>query len=249
MKPMLIGNNIIHKDELTSTNTFALGLLATGRPPEGTIVSTFNQTAGRGQPGNKWESEKGKNLSFSIILYPNSISPDSQFIVSMAISVGINDFIAEKVPGGTIKWPNDIYMKDDKIAGLLIESSTMGNKVLYMVAGIGLNVNQVEFRSEATNPVSLKQLTGVEYDLNECLLELAASIDYRYGQLSQGKLNLIRSEYHKQLYRIGKWAAFSDSSGKFKGSIRSVSDDGMLTIEKESGKTGYYYFKEVEFIF
>lgn len=248
MTPMIIGKKIISEEQLPSTNTYAIRMLSTEKPPEGTIIRTGFQSAGRGQPGNSWESGKDKNLLFSIILYPDMITPAEQFIVSMTLSLGIRDFVARHTEGSCIKWPNDIYVKDDKIAGILIEGSTIGEKIQYMVAGIGLNINQERFLSNAPNPVSLKQITGIEYDLSNCLSDLSRDLDVRYRSLREGKAEDIKREYHSRLYRSGIWVQFADAGGPFTGMIGNVAADGRLSIKKKTGETGYYYFKEVEFI-
>lgn len=245
---MVIGSNIISFPELTSTNSHAIRLLDTERPVEGTIISTAHQTAGRGQPGNKWESEAGKNLLFSVILYPSMIRPVEQFIISMALSLGIHDFLKDKIQKCTIKWPNDIYAGNDKIAGILIENSLTGPKISYSVAGIGLNVNQTRFLSSAPNPVSMKLITGIDYDTELCLQELARSLDKRYDMLKEGEFRLIKNDYLSSLYRYGEWSRFKDGYGLFEARITSVLDDGKLILENRQ-KTGKgYYFKEIEFI-
>lgn len=245
---MKIGSKIIFIRDLPSTNTYATRLISAERPEEGTIIRTDFQSAGRGQPGNKWESERGKNLLFSIILYPQMIKPVEQFTISMAISLGIYDFLTRQVTGCSIKWPNDIIVSNDKIAGILIESSLMGDKIEYMVAGIGLNINQEKFTGDATNPVSLKMITGIDYELNNCLAELARDLDKRYAQLTAGGSENINDEYLSKLYRFNEWIGLRDSEGSFTGRILSVSKSGRLLLEKKSGQKIQYYFKEVEFI-
>ncbi|HLN54401.1 MAG TPA: biotin--[acetyl-CoA-carboxylase] ligase [Bacteroidales bacterium] len=245
---MIIGTKIIYREELPSTNTYALSLLASEKPPEGTIIRTGFQSAGRGQPGNTWESEAGKNLLFSIILYPEMISPDEQFLVSMTVSLGLHDFVSRSVKDSAIKWPNDIYVKDDKIAGILIESSTIGKQVQYMIAGIGININQEKFTGPARNPVSLRQVNGIEYDLDRCLYDLSHDLDSRYSQLRHGREGEIVREYHSRLFRKDQWTVFSDKNGSFEGKINNVGADGRLTLERRSGSRSDYYFKEVEFI-
>ena len=166
---MVIGSNLIFYNELPSTNTEASLLLKSGEQIEGTVIQTDFQSAGKGQAGNKWESEKGKNLLFSIILYPQSISPYDQFLISMTISLGICDFLDRLCTGATIKWPNDIYLGNDKIAGILIENSILGTMIETSVAGIGLNINQDNFVSIQPRPISLKMATGKEYSISACL--------------------------------------------------------------------------------
>lgn len=248
MNYMIIGSKILTFYTLTSTNSHAINLLSSESPQEGTIIRTFFQSAGRGQPGNKWESEYGRNLLFSIILYPENITPGNQFLVSMAISLGISDYLNKILKGVSIKWPNDIYVNNDKIAGILIESSTMGNKLIYMIAGIGLNVNQEKFTGTAPNPVSMKMITATEYPAESVLKDLAACLDYRYNMILTRKFSKIKKDYSSMLFRAERWTSFRDEGGDFTGRILSVDTGGRMTVEKRNGKKIKYYFKEVEFI-
>jgi BirA family transcriptional regulator, biotin operon repressor / biotin---[acetyl-CoA-carboxylase] ligase len=248
VKIMTIGSKIIFIDNLTSTNTYAIRLSSEERPSEGTIIRTNFQSAGRGQPGNKWESEDGKNLLISIILYPSRINPADQFLVSMSLSLGMHDYLGSVIPGCSIKWPNDIYINDDKIAGILIESAITGSKIDYMVAGIGMNINQEKFTGDAPNPVSLRNLTNREYDLASCLSDLSAFLDRRYNDLRKENYRAIKDEYLSKLYRSGKPAEFRDSEGVFEGTISDVDYTGRMTIKDSQGKKRFYYFKEVDFI-
>jgi BirA family biotin operon repressor/biotin-[acetyl-CoA-carboxylase] ligase len=166
----------------------------------------------------------------------------------MAISLGICDFLESHIPVCTVKWPNDIYVNNDKIAGILIENTIMGNLIEDSVAGIGLNMNQVKFLSDAPNPVSLKQITGTDYDLKESLLKLASYLDRRYKQVLSEKFIQLRDEYTSKLLRLNKWASFRDSTGVFTGRILSVSESGKLQVETKSGSRNEYSFKEIEFI-
>lgn len=246
---MIIGSKIIYIQQLTSTNTHAFNLLGRVHPGEGTIIQTGFQTAGKGQMGNTWESQTGKNLLFSIIIYPSMIIPEKQFILSVVASLGITDFLSRHLSGSVIKWPNDIYVKNDKIAGILIENTLVSGEIENSVIGIGLNVNQDRFPTEARNAVSMKILTGSEYDLNLCLNELAADLDKRYLQLRKGDHDILKDDYMARLLRFMEWHEYRDLNGIFTGRIISVQDDGMIKIERKSGTESGYYFKEVEFIF
>ncbi len=245
---MIIGSKLILIDDLPSTNTYIVKLLRDETLPEGTIVHTNYQSAGRGQSGNSWESEKGKNLLISILIFPSMIKPVNQFIISMAISLGICDFLDRHIPGCTIKWPNDIYVNNDKIAGILIENSIMGEIIEYTIAGIGLNVNQEKFLSDAPNPVSMKQLTGNHFDLTSSLSQLSSDLDKRYKLVLSESYDLIRNDYSSKLYRRNGWFNFRDMKGIFSGRIISVYETGRLQIEKKSGLFEEYSFKEIEFI-
>jgi len=245
---MKIGSELRFIEYLPSTNSYAAMLLKNSNVAEGTIIYTNFQSAGRGQAGNSWESEDGKNLLISIILYPTMIEPADQFLISMAVSLGISNFLDRHIKGSLIKWPNDIYIKSDKIAGILIENTLIGNTIENSVAGIGLNVNQTSFISNAPNPVSLSQLTGQQYDLRECLMHLSDNINKRYQQLIDRDYDSLRADYKSRLFRKDEFCKWRDESGVFTGRIVSVSPEGRLIIEKEGGTRYGYAFKEVEFI-
>jgi BirA family biotin operon repressor/biotin-[acetyl-CoA-carboxylase] ligase len=147
-----------------------------------------------------------------------------------------------------IKWPNDIYVGDDKIAGILIENSIMGDCMGSTVAGIGLNVNQTLFRSDAPNPVSLALVTGTAHDLPLLTGKLLELIDRRYAMVSGGETGTLEKEYHDVLYRAGEWHLYRDAGGRFEGLIERVMPDGMLVVRRKDGKTSEYAFKEIDYI-
>jgi BirA family biotin operon repressor/biotin-[acetyl-CoA-carboxylase] ligase len=245
---MIIGSKIIFYENLPSTNNYAAEVLKEKEVLEGTIIQTNFQSAGRGQMGNKWESENGKNLLISIILYPVMINPADQFIISMAVSLGICDFLQKTIPVSSIKWPNDIYTGNDKIAGILIENSIMEDQIESCIVGIGMNINQDVFMSDAPNPVSIKMLTGSELNLSDCLIQLASDLDKRYKQLLSEQFDTIRSEYVSKLYRLNEWSYFIGPEGRFEGRILTVTDNGRLVIEKKAGGRSEFSFKEISFI-
>jgi len=148
----------------------------------------------------------------------------------------------------SVKWPNDIYVNNDKIAGILIESSVSGDQIEYSVAGIGLNINQEKFSDTIPNPVSLSRLTGRSYDLRACLMQLGTDLDNRYKQLIAGNRLQIKEEYVSKLYRLNEWFEFRDIKGRYTGRILTVADYGRLQIEMENGNINEYAFKEIEFI-
>ncbi|HUX55621.1 MAG TPA: biotin--[acetyl-CoA-carboxylase] ligase [Bacteroidales bacterium] len=245
---MIIGSKLFFVKTLPSTNTHTVHLLKTGELSEGTIIYTNYQSAGRGQTGNRWESEEGKNLLISVLLYPYMINAADQFLISMTISLGICDFLKKYTTNCSIKWPNDIYIGNDKIAGILIENCLLGDQIENSIAGIGLNINQEKFLSDAPNPVSLKLITGKCHDLPTCLNNLSFCLDRRYKQLISENFTQIKQEYITKLFRLNEWHAFRDLNGNFTGRIRSVTDFGRLQIEKREGKLIEYSFKEVDFI-
>jgi BirA family biotin operon repressor/biotin-[acetyl-CoA-carboxylase] ligase len=245
---MIIGSNIQFHESLQSTNTFVSLSLKEKELPEGTVICTDFQTAGKGQQGKRWESEKGKNLLFSVILYPSSVSPDNQFLISMIISLGICDFLHELVPLVKIKWPNDIYVYNDKIAGILIENSIIGETIESCIAGIGININQEKFSPDIPNPVSLRIITGKETDTGTSLEKLLNCLDKRYKQLLYGEREPIRDEYVSMLYRACEWHLYRSDGIIFKGRIIGIKDSGCLKIEKEDKSVSEFSFKEVDYI-
>jgi len=245
---MIIGSNLIFRESLASTNTEASLLLKRGDVQEGTVIHTDFQTSGRGQQGTTWESERGRNLLISIILYPQSVKPAEQFLISMTISLGVCDFIDGHAAGCKVKWPNDIYVKDFKIAGILIENSIMGDVTESTIAGIGLNINQEIFPGGIKNPSSLKLITGKELKTQECLSGLLSALDKRYKQLLYGDRKKIHEEYKARLYRYNELHDYRAGRKIIKGRISDVSVSGILTIKDESGTTHRFSFKDVDFM-
>jgi len=245
---MTIGSTLIFYNELASTNTEASELLRSGEQPEGTVIYTSFQSAGRGQGFNKWESERGKNLLFSIILYPNSVSPADQFQISMTISLGICDFLDRHCTGARIKWPNDIYLGNQKIAGILIENSVLGSVIETSVAGIGLNINQENFPAMVPPPVSLKMATGKEYILIKCLRDLLRDLDNRYRNLLYDDRNRIRHDYLARLYRFMEWTSFKSSGSIFIGRITDVLVSGLIRVEERNGKIREFSVRDFSFL-
>ncbi len=243
-----MGSKILFLPAMTSTNAYAFQLLKNSILPEGTVIYTNYQTTGRGYFGNRWESEDGKNLLVSIILNPSFIKPEDQFYISMAISLGICDFLWSYVNECTIKWPNDIYVKNDKIAGILVDSALSGDKIEYTVVGIGLNVNQEKFSKSVPNPISMHLISGKNFNITDCLNKLLTILDKRYKQLISGDREPMKREYISKLFRYNEWTNFLDINGSFNGRIDTVTDDGCIVIERHDLKFCKYTFKEVEFI-
>lgn len=244
----IVGSYIKRILELGSTNNYAAEQLLTNRPQEGTVFVANSQVDGRGQSANKWESEPDKNLTFSIVLYPHFLEIAQQFEISKAVSLGITDFLIKKVGQVSIKWPNDIYVGKGKIGGILIENSIRINQISTCIVGIGLNINQKKFITDAPNPVSLHQITGFDYDLESQLNELCHKIDTRYQQLISRTFKPIDDDYVAMLYQSDQWATYKDSGGTFSGRIVGVDRYGRLRIETGEGTIRKYQFKEVEFI-
>jgi BirA family biotin operon repressor/biotin-[acetyl-CoA-carboxylase] ligase len=212
-----------------------------------TVVADF-QSAGKGQRGNSWESEDGKNLTFSFVLYPSFLSAKRQFVISQVVSIGIVSTLRKyKGEGFSIKWPNDIYYQDRKICGMLIEVYLQGLNLGRCVCGIGLNVNQERFVSDAPNPVSLSQIIGREIDREELLKDVMVEIRRLYEDLKQGKGN-IADTYFKHLYRKDRYHSYKDANGVFEAKLVKVEPDGRLFLEDEQHQLRSYLFKEIQYI-
>ncbi len=234
-------------NRIDSTNNYASKLLLTKRPAEGTVIVTGNQTGGRGQGTNKWESEPDKNLIISVILYPEFVEAAEQFEISKAISLGVADFLKLFTEEVSIKWPNDIYIGKGKVAGILMEYSISRGKITSCISGIGLNINQLKFYSDAPNPVSLSQRTGITYNLEECLKMLLENLDNRYRQLSGGETDKIDAEYEQMLFQRGIWALYTAKGMDFEGRIIGVDEHGLLMMETRQKSLLKFDYKEVIF--
>ncbi len=218
-----------------------------------TVVRAVAQSAGRGQRGNSWESAPGQNLTFSIVWHPEGLAPADQFSISEATALGVVDYLSRHGIEAKVKWPNDIYVGDRKICGILIEHSLMGSSLERSVIGVGINVNQKEFISDAPNPVSMCQLARKEFDLDEelgaviseiaPLLEAVSSAAGREALHKKFLANLWRGDGGIYLFRDVK------ENCRFAGVIEGVEPSGFLLVkDNETGNLKKYAFKEVEFI-
>ena len=216
---------------------------------EGDIILAQCQTAGRGQRGHTWESREGENLTFSLLLEPLFLPPSEQFLISEYVALGVCDALLHYDIEAQIKWTNDIYIGDRKLAGILIEHKLQGSALARTVAGIGLNVNQKAFSDDLPNPISMAQATGREFDREEVLQTVATSLMARYEQLREGGAKELQADYHQRLYRLGQEHCYALPDGsRFRGIIRGVEPTGALRIENERGELLSFLFKEVEFV-
>lgn len=244
-----MNETFIHLKETHSTNSYLRELIMREKEqPEGTVVITDYQTAGRGQKGNSWESERGKNLTFSILLHPNHIPPGKQFILSQLISIAIVGVLKEYDRHFTIKWPNDIYWKEKKIAGMLIEVDLTGSSLSNAIIGIGININQRHFKSDAPNPVSLTQITGKEHNLSELLEKILDSIVDAYNKYSPDNEEEIRQKYMALLFRNKGVYPYLYGEEIFNASIEGIEPNGQLILKKENGSIHTFAFKEISFV-
>ncbi len=248
---------LIELDETVSTNTFLQGY----RPAQLTditLVTTEYQTAGRGQRGNSWESERGKNLLFSILVQPTFIPPQQLFILSEAIALSIHSAIVQVLGNNasdvTVKWPNDIYVGDCKIAGILIENDLQGSKISRAIIGCGVDINQASFQEPLPGhptPVSLFQLTGQTAERSLILGEIVENFKRHYAAL-QGHfataVEALHQRYVATLYRREGFHSFHDENGDFKAEIADVETTGHLVLRDEQGALRRYAFKEVSYL-
>ena len=244
-----MNETFIHLNETHSTNSYLRELIMREKEqPEGTVVITDYQTAGRGQKGNSWESERGKNLTFSILLHPNHIPPGKQFILSQLISIAIVGVLKKYDRHFTIKWPNDIYWKEKKIAGMLIEVDLTGSSLSNAIIGIGININQRHFKSDAPNPVSLTQITGKEHNLSELLEKILDSIVDEYNKYTPDNEEEIRQKYMALLFRNKGVYPYLYGEEIFNASIEGIEPNGQLILKKENGSIHTFAFKEISFV-
>lgn len=251
-KDPLADVRFIEIDETDSTSNYLKSLLATldGVQPEPRMMVAYAdyQTAGRGQGTNTWESERGKNLLFSICCHPVWVPVTSQFVISKAVALALRDALAEYTADIAIKWPNDIYWRDCKISGTIIENTLSGGHIADCIIGTGVDVNQEVFRSNAPNPVSLKQILGHDVDRMVLLKDIVRRIDAYLDDLRNGNYEKIATLYMSYLYRSHGFYAYQDKDGRFEAAIVEVEDDGHLVLRDREGRLRSYAFKEVEFI-
>lgn len=234
-------------DTTDSTNSYIKREIETIQPL--TMVLAKDQTAGRGQRGNSWEAEPGRNLTLSFFIIPSDIRPAQQFIISEAVALAILDTLSSYGIVALVKWPNDIYVADKKICGILIENSIMGVSISHSIIGIGLNVNQTVFVSDAPNPVSMAQIAGKEFSLDDVADRLGGYCEARLDETKRP--DELHKEYFARLWRSdGSLHPFREpaSGERFFASIHSVELTGHLNLKRSNGEIRCYAFKEVEFI-
>ncbi|MCX6281853.1 MAG: biotin--[acetyl-CoA-carboxylase] ligase [Bacteroidetes bacterium] len=230
--------DIIFLERVDSTNAYAKKLLNGSSAGEGTVIWAGDQYAGRGLGENTWHSPPGLNLTFSLILEPLFLQPDNLFCLNKAVALAVLHTIHHEIAGGiqvSIKWPNDIYAGDRKIAGILIEHTILGTAIKHTVIGVGINLNQVEFPAGIPNPVSLLQLTGKQYEQRSILEQSISNLAGEYYRLSSTKCDEIVSEYDASLYGSGKDLVFTASGSSFTGRIQSVDENGRLCVLTSDG--------------
>jgi len=246
---LFIGQKIVVLPMVDSTNDYLKKELSKSAPlPEGTVILAEHQFAGRGQINNSWETEPGKNLTFSILLNPSFLAPDNQFILNKAISIAINDVMSDIIGDvAKIKWPNDIYVNDSKLGGILIENIIQGTMWKHAIVGIGININQTNFAPHLKNVTSLKKNLHQDYEINTVLEAVCKNIEVRYLQLKAQNFDQINRNYLRSMYRLGEMHLFRTEGIEKAGKIIDVNERGLLHIEF-LGNHRTFGFKEIEFV-
>lgn len=237
--------------EVDSTNSEVRRRLDRGEElPELTLVDAESQTRGRGQRGNSWESEAGQNLSFSLVCHPSFLKASEQFLLSQAMALAVAETVGEMLETDLcrVKWPNDIYIKNQKVSGTLIECDLRGNEIETCMIGTGVNVNQMEFRSDAPNPVSMAQVAGHAFDREMVLAQIIDRFVQYYEQIREGQAEAVRRHYRDCLYRGVGWYRYMDEEGEFLAELAAVEKTGHLVLRLETGELRRYEFKEVKFV-
>ncbi len=239
--------NIIKLQSTGSTNSYLAGRAID--LPHATVVSTYNQTAGRGQRGNSWESEPNKNLSFSVLLRPKNIIARQQFYLSEAVSIAIVNTLKRHIPNQkvSIKWPNDIYVNDMKICGILIENTLSGYNISQSIVGVGLNINQQKFISDAPNPISLTHFTKITHSLDDILEKVTDEIVSTFDHYdSTQQFDTLHKEYCSKLWHKDGFYPYATPDGnRFDAQIADVAPDGIITLRDTNNVYRSFAFKEV----
>lgn len=237
-----------------STNDIMSQLLQEGNLLEGQLVWTLHQTAGRGQRGNSWEAAAGQNLTFSILLKPSFLKASEQFALStataLALKKGLDSFLPQSSPI-LLKWPNDLFVGDKKLGGILIENQLRKSHLEAAVVGVGINVNQRGFEHDRATSLSI--ITQQEHELPAVLEKILHCLEQYYLMLKARQYTVLRKQYHQALYASGKWGVYEDLRGNtpkmFNGKIRGVDLLGRLCIEKQSGDIDAFAMKEVKMVY
>ena len=237
----------IHLEQIDSTNAY-LQSQQSGTDIRNWVVSADEQTAGKGMGSNGWESEVGKNLTFSLALDVSFLPAERQFLLSEAVPLGIIEVLDTLLPAEKlhIKWPNDLYFENRKLAGILINSTIKANMMDVSIIGIGLNVNQMQFQNWPTHPISLRQITGKEYDLQPLLEQIAESIYNKVQQLKSAP-TLIEADYLKRLYHYRTWADYEVEGKVLRLFMAWIDAFGRLMMFDEKQNALCYEIKQIKF--
>ncbi len=249
MEQLSKDRRIVRLEEAESTNLYLKQLVREEYLEEGSMVVADFQTVGRGQMGSTWFSSKGENLLFSLLIYPKDVLAKEQFIISRIASLAVKNTLDQFTDDIRIKWPNDIYWKEQKIAGILIENDIEGRCIGNSVIGVGININEQSFPSGLLNPVSLLQITGSVHDRDYILNIFQREFFLLYRDFQQGEVKAIEDEYMLDLYRVNGYYWYEDKNGRFMAEIDDVLPSGHLVLRiMDTNEERKYAFKEVAFV-
>jgi BirA family transcriptional regulator, biotin operon repressor / biotin---[acetyl-CoA-carboxylase] ligase len=252
MADKIAGRQIIWLKETNSTNEYLAREIKRDTFIEnGTIVIADYQKSGRGNGKHLWESESGKNLLLSMFYKPAGMNSDRQFYLNMAVAMGVHSTIQNFVHHQkiTVKWPNDLYINDKKVGGILLQHTVSGGQILYSIIGIGLNVNQMHFLSDAPNPASLKNFADDDLDLKECFSAMCYELDRYLYMLGEGEFSALKTSYLSVLYAMGELRKYWYGDETIDARITGISEYGALVLEKTDGKLITCDLGDVKFIF
>jgi BirA family transcriptional regulator, biotin operon repressor / biotin---[acetyl-CoA-carboxylase] ligase len=244
----MIGEELIWLKKTDSTNQYLQDMLKKTKIPEGTMVIAEEQTLGRGQRGNHWESSTGENLTFSFVIYPDFLELKNQFMLSKIIALALFDLLKRYTGDVKIKWPNDIYIGKKKVAGILLENVIKGTKLSNTIVGIGLNINQKIFSEALPFASSLSLETGNDYKLPTILNELISNLNSRYNELKKAKYEKLNQQYLNALYQFMQFHDYSANNEVFNAKIVGIEDDGRLCLSTSNNELLKFAFKEVAFL-
>ncbi len=238
---------IIRKKELASTNSYAAELLQKDELQKPTVILAESQVKGRGQGQNQWFSEKGKSLTLSVVVFPEHIKAERQFVLSQVVCLAIWKTFSKYTSGVKIKWPNDMFINDVKCCGVLIENAIMGDGISHSVCGVGLNINNLEFVGDYA-ATSLRKESKKEFDLEIILQEYLHHFQKYYALAEKGEYALLNALYHENLFKKGEILDFEDKDGVFRATVVGIDQYGQLLLEDYEKQLRTYGFKEVEWI-
>ena len=246
-KPLFLGKKVVFLPQCHSTNDELVNMTKKSDEPEGLVVYTDHQTDGRGQRGNIWFAEPGKNILMSVLLRPAFLSVSDQFYLNLVTGLAIVDTLKQYTSATVqLKWPNDIYINQKKVCGILIESNLRGALLESSVLGIGLNLNQKGFNLPSATSVVLE--TGLEHNKVEVMEDILHNLEAWYLKLRGGNKSEILEAYHKLLMWKGEKREFMAEGLYFYGTIQGIDTSGKLVVIGENGDTRAFGLKEIEFI-
>ncbi len=236
----------IELDTVDSTNNYAMALVHEGLAQHGTVVFAYHQTRGKGQRGKVWETTAGENLSFSVIVQPSFLLATQGFQLLATTAVAVRNQLEKKIGNETkIKWPNDLYWRDRKTGGILIETIFRGTQWQWAIIGIGINVNQTEFTG-LQNPVSIKQITGEDTDIKQLALGIHSNLMLSIEDLQKNGFADFYDQYNRQLYKRHETVRLKKGSRSFETYINSVNEQGQLNTGSDTNE--FFDFGEVDWI-